>query len=210
MDKNGLVYTIIFSFLVTFGFVFLLALANEGTRTIVEENAKVADYQAVLTALGMEYEVGNNQDIIQKYQQVSDVTDTYGSSDGSTLYRAEVENQERYALRTQGSGLWGTIELVLGFDSSLRTFSGLEIISHNETPGLGGRIDESWFKEQFVNQQIPGESRLSFKQGTGSGDPNKNDSGVDAITGATRTSESMDTIINRAIDRMRQILGGKS
>jgi Na+-transporting NADH:ubiquinone oxidoreductase subunit C len=211
MNKNGLIYTITFSFLVTFAFVFLLALANEGTKDIVEENTKVADYRAILSALGIDYQEDNNQDILEKYQQVTEWDeDQVTDLDGDLVYEAQVDGQTRFALRTRGSGLWGTIELVLGVNQSVTTFSGIEVISHNETPGLGGRIDEPWFKAQFAEQQIPEDGRLVFKQGTGTGDENKTNDSVDAITGASRTSESMDAIINNAVTRMRNILGGRS
>ena len=205
MNKNGLVYTIIFSFIVTFFFVFLLALANVGTIDIVEENEKVNEYQAVLTAMGIEFEAGNNQDILDQYEQIS-----VNGEGESRYYQATVDDQRVYALPYAGPGLWGTIEVVVGLNEDLTRLTGLTIVSHSETPGLGGRIEDDWFKNQFAGQAVPEDGVLTFKAGSGAGDAEPDDNEVDAITGATRTTEGMAAIVAGAVGRIRSILGGNS
>ncbi|MFA7672217.1 MAG: FMN-binding protein, partial [Sphaerochaetaceae bacterium] len=88
-----------------------------------------------------------------------------------------------------GPGLWGTISIMVGFEDDLKTLSGVSIVSQNETPGLGARIEEKWFTAQFSGKQGP--FRL-VEEGTASS-PDE----IDAITGATRTSESFRNIMNR-------------
>ena len=205
MNKNGLTYTIIFSFVVTFIFVFLLALANESTISIVEENAKVNEYRAILSALGISYDPGSNQDIIAKYGEIKKIE----SSDG-LYYQATINGETAYALPYAGSGLWGTIELVMGVNEDLSRFTGLTIVTQNETPGLGGRITEAWFTDQYVNQRIPESGVLSLLPGDGAGDPDKENNSIDSITGATRTSDSMKAIVASAVARIRTIVGGNS
>ncbi|MDC7246170.1 MAG: FMN-binding protein, partial [Sphaerochaetaceae bacterium] len=90
-----------------------------------------------------------------------------------------------------GAGLWGPITIVVGFvDES--TLSGVSILSQNETPGLGARIEEPWFTAQFSGKSGP----FTFvEEGTASADDE-----IDSITGATRTSQAFRTIINSVID----------
>ncbi|NCN05167.1 MAG: FMN-binding protein [Spirochaetales bacterium] len=205
MNKNGLTYTILFSFVITFIFVFLLALANVSTLGIVEENAQVNEYRAILSAFGIEYNPLDNQDIIAKYGQIQKRESPEGP-----YYEATIDGETAYALPSTGSGLWGTIEVVMGVSGDLTRFTGLTVITHNETPGLGGRITESWFTDQYVGQRIPENGQLGMTSGDGAGDPNKDDDSIDAITGATRTSDSMKAIVASALARMKTIVGGNT
>jgi Na+-translocating ferredoxin:NAD+ oxidoreductase RnfG subunit len=63
-------------------------------------------------------------------------------------------------------------------------------VRHNETPGLGARIDEAWFLRQLAGRRPP----LSLApEGTRSPEPGR----IDAITGATITSAAVRDILNR-------------
>ncbi|TFG61300.1 MAG: FMN-binding protein [Spirochaetales bacterium] len=96
-----------------------------------------------------------------------------------------------YALFSYGPGLWGEITAVIAFDKDKATLKGVEFIKNSETPGLGARIMEAWFKDQFRGKKGP------FKlvpEGTPTG-PGE----MDAITGASRTSEFVRNIINNGI-----------
>jgi len=73
-------------------------------------------------------------------------------------------------------------------------------MNHSETPGLGGRIDETAFKEQFRGERISSSSSARIAVVSGQDTGSKDDSKVDAITGATRTSESIQTLLNKAIN----------
>ena len=193
MNKEGTIYTIIFIFIVSFAFVFLLSLTNQATMGLVELNQELARQRAVLSALGIEAE-GQNE-IQEEYSRVAADTD-------AGLYAATVDGQTVYAKRFAGAGLWGTIEGFIAVTSNLNEIVGIEIVADNETPGLGGRINEEWFKQQFRGERIPGE-RLSVEQVDGEGDPDKDNGIVDGVTGATRTSDSMETIVNRELDAFR-------
>jgi Na+-transporting NADH:ubiquinone oxidoreductase subunit C len=107
---------------------------------------------------------------------------------------------ERYVIPFAGAGLWGKISLMVGFEADLSTLSGVAIVSQNETPGLGARIEEPWFTAQFAGKQGP--FRI-VEEGTATA-PDQ----MDAITGATRTSESIQSIMNRATSESRTIIRG--
>ena len=72
----------------------------------------------------------------------------------------------------------------------------------NETPGLGGRINEPWFKNQFEGEEIPADG-IEVRALEGEGDPDATNGVVDSITGATRTSESIESIVNNQIEQLR-------
>ncbi|WP_028972465.1 FMN-binding protein [Spirochaeta cellobiosiphila] len=198
MNKEGTIYTIIFTFITAFLFVFLLALANEQTKDIIEINQEVTEKGSILSALGIST---NDDNVLSTYE--TEVTEI---ENDPILYEAKVNNKDVYASKFSGPGLWGTITGVLAVDKSMDRIQGLEIISHSETPGLGGRISEDWFKKQFINQEIPSDLKLIINQGSGKGDSNKDDDRVDAITGATRTSDSLEALINQELMKLKKTL----
>jgi len=166
----------------------------------VELNQEVARKRAVLSALGVESLT--DDEVLSRFEEVEQL-----ENDGMTVFRATVDGETVYAKQFSGSGLWGTITGVLGVNGDVSATVGLEIINHNETPGLGGRITEQWFTEQFAGEQIAGEG-ITFT--AGDGDTDYDNSEVDGITGASRTTESMERIINREIETLQSLVGGNA
>lgn len=192
MKRDGMLYTVLFTFIVCIVFVFFLALANELTKDTVAANRRFTERSAILTALGIGYSSPSEVDALYD-AQVSTV-----QTDAGLLYRAALDGQIRYAAKVAGPGLWGTIQAILAVDQRVERIEGFQIIAHNETPGLGGRIDEAWFKEQFRGERIGTEGILVL-QGSGKGDPDPNNGQVDAVTGASRTSQAIQDIVNKEL-----------
>ena len=67
--------------------------------------------------------------------------------------------------------------------------TGIDFIAQNETPGLGARIEESWFKDQFIGKTPP---FTLVDEGT----QNKASNEIDGITGATYTSRYVRDMVN--------------
>ncbi len=200
INKEGTIYTILFTFIVAFGFVLLLAMTDGLTAERIDLNQEIRRKQSVLNALGVSYE--SDQDVLQTYDQ--DVT--LEEVNGVEIYRAQVEGATVFAKQFSNNGLWGTITGIIAVNEDVTRIRGLEIIAHNETPGLGGRIDEAWFKEQFRNERIT-DGTIRVTSGEGQGDPDPDNGEVDAIAGATRTSEYMEIIANEEIETLQEVLG---
>ena len=83
----------------------------------------------------------------------------------------------------------------------MTTFSGVAIVSQNETPGLGARIEEAWFTAQFQGKRAP---FSMVEEGTADADNE-----IDAITGATRTSEYFKTLVDQAPSTAKLIVRGQ-
>ncbi len=71
-------------------------------------------------------------------------------------------------------GYSGNIFIMVGVDAG-GTVTGIEILSHAETPGLGDKIEEGWFKEQFKQKNLDNADWRVKKDG----------GEFDQITGAT-------------------------
>jgi electron transport complex protein RnfG len=74
------------------------------------------------------------------------------------------------------------------------TIIGISVLNHKETPGLGTKITEPEFKEQFTGKN-PGEFILKVKKDGGQ---------VDAITAATISSRAFCDAIQRAYNTIQK------
>ncbi|MCX7025599.1 MAG: FMN-binding protein [Spirochaetes bacterium] len=204
MKRDSTVYVVLFTFFVCAFFVALLAVANELTKDRVEANRRFAAQSAVLDALGIGYAARTDAETI--YAERLSV-----SGEGSDRYYSTAIDGERHlAALVSGPGLWGTIEIMLAMDMDSSRLDGIQVLSQNETPGLGGRIDEQWFKRQFRGELIgpEGISITSGAEAAGTGDADPENSRLDGITGASRTSQAMEAIVNSGIAKLRKLPGG--
>lgn len=104
--------------------------------------------------------------------------------DDYTFYQ---DSDGRLTFYFEGGGVWGPITGLLTLNSDLKTIEYITILEQEETPGLGGVVAERPYLEKFVSKEMI----LNIdKFATDSVNE------VDAITGATRTSEAFETILN--------------
>jgi len=101
---------------------------------------------------------------------------------------------QKAGIITSGSGLWGIIDLLIIINVDTKVIQKLRVLSHTETPGLGGKIEEEWFTSQFNDLDYSEDVKIVNNRTGATGE-------VDAISGATATSRSVETIINTAIQR---------
>ena len=94
-------------------------------------------------------------------------------------------------------GFSGNISLMVGIlaDGSVNNIS---VLQHAETPGLGSKMTEPSFKDQF-NEKNP--ASFNFKVKKDGGD-------VDAITAATISSRAFCDAVNRALSTFENNKGG--
>ena len=201
--EPGLLYTVIFTFIVCFVFVFILSLTNVATLPIVQQNEMVAQQMAILIAMGFDdiNKSSSTEVIAERFQDIMVI-----EHDDTTLYRATVNGDQIIAKEFSGAGLWGTIYGVIGVHKDGNRISGVEIVSHNETPGLGGRIEDAWFTDQLRDERIVS-GRVVMTTRRGIGDDNRDNGEIDGVSGATRTSEAVTRIINDEIENLLTIIG---
>ena len=186
------IYPLLFMFAVTLFCILVTSGLYLTTLDRAVANELSFTRRAILDAGGLEY-TPTPEGIENTYLEKIQEEDGY--------YTADSQEGKRYILPMQGPGLWGTIAIMVGLEEDLTTFSGLAIVSQNETPGLGGRIEEPWFTEQFQGKKSP---FTLVNEGTAQ-KPNE----VDAITGATRTSEYFRNLTNRAATDAKRIIRGE-
>jgi electron transport complex protein RnfG len=100
-----------------------------------------------------------------------------------------------FAIPAEGPGFQDTIKLIYGFDASARRVVGMEVLESRETPGLGDKIiKDTDFVGNFRNLAVD-PTVVVVKAGRTS------DNEVDAISGATISSQAVVKIINTSNDR---------
>ena len=113
------------------------------------------------------------------YEEVP-FTDATGTV--QAVYKA---GQAGYVVDLSVSGSQGMIELMVGVDVN-GVVTGVSIVDHSETSGLGANCVKESFRSQFI--------------GTSGGlAVNKDGGTIDALTGATITSRAVTNAVNTAV-----------
>jgi Na+-transporting NADH:ubiquinone oxidoreductase subunit C len=203
--KETIGYVVVFTFLVCMVFVALLAVANQVTITQVEANRRFASEFAVLKAFGLATASTTRAEVESLYSgTVKELPPVAGQG---AAYSAEIDGAPYVAVQVTSPGLWGSITAILAADPKAERLRGLEILDQQETPGLGGRIGEAWFSAQFTGEKVGPDGRIAVVQGSGKGDPDKENAKVDAVTGASRTSDFVGKLVATALEAVRKIGG---
>lgn len=109
------------------------------------------------------------------------VTTVYAAKSGGSL--------AGYVVQVEPSGFGGTIDMVVGLTAGGEV-TGVSIISHSETSGLGANATKEEFRDQFVGAT----SGLAVTKDGGT---------IDALTGATVTSRAVANGVNAAIEAVQ-------
>ena len=132
------------------------------------------------------------------YPQAASVKPVEGDDSVFTL----LDKQDKvmaYAFLAKGQGYQGTIVMLAVSNAGLSQLEGLEIIESLETPGLGAKIQNAPFRNQFKGAPIVSEL-ISTKEKA------KTSSEIEAITGATVSSRAVVNILNKKIALLRNQL----
>lgn len=100
---------------------------------------------------------------------------------------------------TAHEGYGGDIEISVGILND-GTVKGIELLSISETAGLGMKAKEAAFKDQFKEKQV---NAFAYTKSGESGDDK-----IDALSGATITTNAVTNGVNCALVYFRDVLGG--
>jgi len=92
-------------------------------------------------------------------------------------------------------GFQDVVRVLFGYDANSKRILGMKVLESKETPGLGDKIEkDEEFVEQFKGALPP---LVRRKRGGEAGE-----SAIDAITGATISSQTVIRIINDTLERL--------
>lgn len=165
----------------------LLGSANYLTKDAILENSKInkEDLKAVLP------KAESIQDI--EFTETETVKEVYEAVSGDKVVG--------HVLKVTSKGFHGPIDFVIAISDEDKV-SGIRVLSHGETPGLGAKIIEEKFTTRFTDKPIAED--LEVVKVT----PNK-DNEVEAISGATTSSKASVSAVNDAIRFYKENIKGE-
>lgn len=113
---------------------------------------------------------------------------------GEVLYYEAVDSSGRllgYGFVADFRGMWGDMRVAGGMDREFQ-LTGIEVLEHEETPGIGSLVEEPSFESQFEGLE-PSETRLTRSGGE-----------VDAVSGATITSRAVADGVRDAAEEVQR------
>lgn len=189
-------HTLLFAVVLGLVCSLLLAMTSWWTTPYREANEKAEEVRNFLSALEVPFELGSEPKVlVGLFEQNVRITET----EALTLYEylPDGPGESRVAaiaVPFDGPGLWGPIKGVMALEPDWQTIRGVRFYQQEETPGLGGEIAADWFLAQFKGKRIvSGDGEPGFRVGAGGA---KLANGVDAVTGATMTSERVQDMLN--------------
>ena len=120
---------------------------------------------------------------------------------GITYCEGKDENGDviGFVFTTSAKGYGGAVGVMVGVDAE-GVITGIEILSHSETPGLGANATTDGFKSQFAGKS--GELVVDKNNADGQN--------IKAITAATITSKAVTSAVNAALAEFNNITGGEN
>ncbi|WGK68559.1 FMN-binding protein [Candidatus Haliotispira prima] len=192
--RENFAYSTVFTFVLTFVLVLALAWIYGVTEPQVRLNQQEELARATLTVLGLDL----TEEPVNAFKK------QFGKmpAEASGLEETTVDGKKIKVVQFSGMGLWDRIYGVMAVNNDVSQILGLSITEQKETPGLGGRIVEIEFQEQFRGEKI-GEKITMTPSAGGAYSSDRDDSAFDAVSGATLTSTAFAVIINDAIEELK-------
>lgn len=166
-----------------------------------EAQAKAEAYEQVFTDAAAFEEVEMDDTLIQMIRDQLD-QEGYKAQSIEEVMRAEDQSGETlgYAFTVVTSeGYGGDIRFSMGVQND-GTLNGISILSIGETAGLGMNADTPAFKDQFVGKQV---EKLQYTKNGATQDDE-----INAISGATVTTNAMTNGVNAGLCAFRVMEGG--
>lgn len=178
----------------------LLASVGQFTAPYRQANAKAEEVRNILAVLQVPFEPrASSQELVEIFEK--NIREQERGNLTLYVLTSEEGTEEAVAVPFAGTGLWGPIKGFLALEADMRTIRGVTFYEQEETPGLGGEIAAPRFRNQFKGKVIEDETGApGIRILRGGGTLKQNE--VDAITGATMTSERVEQMINAAIEQV--------
>lgn len=204
MKTNSNTYTIIYSSVMVIVVAFLLAFVYQALKPMQDANVALDLKKQILYSLNL-----RDLDNAQAERTYNEVVKREEQVDGNTLYVCEVDGKPKYVLPLKGMGLWGGISGFIAVNDDRQTVYGAYFNHESETAGLGAEIKDNraWqakFRGKHLFKKGSAGVALSVKKKVD--DP---DTQVDAVTGATLTSNGVSDMLREGIEKYRPFLEKK-
>lgn len=233
MKTNSNSYTIIYSAVIVVIVAFLLAFVFQALKPMQDANVALDKKKQILNSLNIRDL--SNEEADAKYKDVviaDEVIDEKGkiveagtqggekagfkleSKDYKAgklaLYICKVNGSRKYVIPVYGMGLWGPISGYIALNEDKATVYGAYFNHESETAGLGAEIkDNVAWQEKFQGKKVftSGDDKtIALGVEKNVTDPATQ---VDAVTGATLTSNGVRDMLHEALGKYLTFLNDK-
>ena len=226
MKANTNRYIFIFSSVMVILVAVLLSVAAIGLGPLQAKNVRIEKMQNILGSVGIESETSEAENLFNRYIEKQIILNNKGESANSNLVAFDIDlkkeldkartgeaekqlfpmfvcNKEGklyYIIPVRGKGLWGPIWGYIALEEDMNTIHGVSFGHKTETPGLGAKITSDEFQNEFKGKKIFDDAgnfvSVKVLKGTTA---SENLHGVDAMSGATVTSNGVSEMIERTL-----------
>ena len=233
MKTNSNSYTIIYSAVIVVIVAFLLAFVFQALKPMQDANVALDKKKQILNSLNIRDL--SNEEADAKYKEVviaDEVIDEKGKvveagTQGGekagfklerkdykagklALYICKVNGSRKYVIPVYGMGLWGPISGYIALNEDKATVYGAYFNHESETAGLGAEIkDNVAWQEKFQGKKVftSGDDKtIALGVEKNVTDPATQ---VDAVTGATLTSNGVRDMLHEALGKYLTFLNDK-
>ena len=217
LDTSSNTYTIIYASVMVILVAFLLAFVSSVLKPTQDANVENDTKGQILTSLNIDikadgYNVAqefekNVKDMLWNGTELVPFEGKFLSSYASAIqegelhvFVAEVEGETKYILPVTGRGLWGSLWGYVALNADKKTVYGTYFYHSSETAGLGARLGERWFQEQFNGKPLfEGENTGAIALKVVKAGSAVAETEVNGITGATLTGNGVDAMVREGL-----------
>lgn len=210
LNTNNNAYIIIYSIVLVVIVAFCLAFVYTALKDKQDANVALDVKKQVLASLDVR-EFADDADAEAKYAEIVEATDTVDAETKSIIYTCKLNGEQKYILSVKGMGLWGPIWGYIALNADKETVFGAYFNHEGETAGLGGEIkDSKAWQDLFKGKTAvkDGNIVLGVKKATDIKADEKAYT-VDAVTGATLTSNGVDEMLKISLAKYMNFLNDK-
>lgn len=212
LDTSSNTYTIVYASVMVIIVAFLLAFISSVLKPTQDANVENDTKGQILTSLNIDIkasgfnvadEFKNVQDMLWNGTELVPYEGKFLSSYSSAIkacelhvFVAQAEGETKYVLPVTGRGLWGGLWGYIALNADKKTVYGTYFYHESETAGLGARIGERWFQEQFNGKPVfAGENTEAVALKVVKAGASKAENEIDGVTGATLTSDGVSAMV---------------
>ena len=223
LNTNGNVYTFCYAAVMVIIVAFLLAFVASALKSTQEANVANDTKGQILSALGYDKAAidvaavyaEKVQDNVFENGELTPYEGNFNTTYGSLIKNGELHvftglaagGEQAYVIPVVGRGLWGGLWGYIAVNETKDKVLGTYFYHESETAGLGARISEKWFQDQFIGKPIFGEGGEVALTVVKAGAAQKENE-VDGVTGATLTSNGVAAMVKDGLTAYEDFLGG--
>lgn len=197
MKTNSNSYTITYSVIIVVIVAFLLAFVSQALKPMQDINVELDTQKQILNSLNL-----RNLDNATASAKYKEVVKEGKEEDGMKYYECEIDGQKKTVYTVKGMGLWGGINGYIAVDADNNTIYGVYFNHDGETAGLGAEIkDNVKWQQLFHGKKIHKDGVEGIALGVKKDAPADDENNVDAVTGATLTSDGVDKMLKDGLSK---------